>query len=148
MKPRLLVWLCVISLGGSVLSLAASIVFLLKTVKQRQVLHTRMVIIDDDQGVARAMLTTLPDGAPQLTLFDQSGIARAEFALTPLGFPGLSLLSKDGRSVLTVTTRTPGENAEITLADPKGERRWQVRIRPDGYAELKQYDPIPATKPE
>jgi len=137
----MLVVLCLVALVGSVLSLAASIGVLLHAVKQRQILSTRMLIIDDQQGVTRAQLTTLPDGAPHLTLLDQAGVIRAELALTPLGFPGLALLSKEGRSVLTISTRMPGEHPEITLSDLKGQRRWQVRVNPDGTAELKQYDP-------
>lgn len=97
-----------------------------------RVVRADMLIIEDQAGDSRIMLTTLGTGAPQVTLSDAAGKVRAELALTPLGFPGLSLMSKEGRTVVRVSTHTLGEQPEISIFDAEGRHRWRVFLDPDG----------------
>lgn len=97
-----------------------------------RVVRADALIIEDEAGASRMILTTIGTGAPQVTLSDAAGNVRAELALTPLGLPGLSLMSKEGRTVVRVSTHMAGEQPDISLFDVEGRQRWRVYLDSDG----------------
>lgn len=105
-----------------------------------RVVRADVLIIEDQAGGSRIMLTTLGDGAPQVTLSDKAGTVRAELALSPTGSPGLSLMSKQAKTVVRVSTHTTGEQPEITLFDADGQHRWRVYLDANGTPNVLKAD--------
>jgi len=122
----------IVAFVALVLSVVQFVPMAIQMVTGVRVVRADMLIIEDQAGASRMMLTTLGTGAPQVTLTDAAGKVRAELALTPLGLPGLSLMSKEGKTVVRVSTHTPGEQPEISIFDAQGRHRWRVLLDADG----------------
>jgi hypothetical protein len=129
---RRLFWLMVVATIALVLSVVQFVPTAIQMVTGVRVIRADMLIIEDRAGDSRIMLTTLGSGAPQMTLSDAAGNVRAELALTPLGLPGLSLMSKEGKTVVRVSTHMPGEQPDISIFDAEGRHRWRVYLDADG----------------
>ena len=139
MKRRqylLLVALTVIAglIGGAVSSwiLMAKTAGVQETQKHEKVVTAEEFRVIDEEGKTRAMLAMLPDGSPNLVLFDNDLTPRVQIAVSAIGAPGILCFDKSGyKGAIASIGLLYGDTPSIGLIDSDGNNRIQLSIDPD-----------------
>ena len=113
----------------------------------RSVVRTERLEIVDGSGNTKAIMTTIEDGRPSLTLVDSSGVFRAWLFLGNDDVPNLILVD-GGRMVLMDqngeirSTRRLDQNGDpmLTFRDASGAIRSMSRLDEDGSPIVELYD--------
>jgi len=96
--------------------------------------------LDTELPIARAVLTTQPDGNPRLLIQDANGNPRFSVCLSEENGTTLALLDSQGRKRLLLS-ETGSAGPTLTLSDARGKTRTCLGIRSDGNPFLLLSDP-------
>jgi len=113
---------------GAVAVAVAAAVFLVGQGKDKELpdLEVRSLTVKDEDGRTRAMLATLSDGLPYLSLSDKDGRPRAVLTTLLNGSPVLSLCDKDGKRRALLALRSVDGSPRLHLFDAKGKVIWKA----------------------
>ncbi len=100
--------------------------------------RTKRLVVIDDKGKSRAILTLVSNGSPVLGLWDDKNKSRMSLTLGPDGSPALALRDDNGtdRAGLTVL---PSGNPALSLSDDNGNTRVFLSLS-DGSPRLRLAD--------
>jgi hypothetical protein len=108
---------------------------------------TKQLELVDNNGVSRALLTTVSGGRPSLTLLDSNGQNRALLFLSDDGSPNLVLVDNgrfvimDAAGQVRSAQRVDASGSPIlTLHDSNGQTRTLLRLNPTGDAVQEIHD--------
>jgi len=85
-------------------------------------LEARQIVLKDEQGVNRAMLRIMDDGAASLMINDRNGVGRLRLSVLDNGAPGVALTDGRGRA-RAVLGFLPDQGGTLAFADEQGNTR-------------------------
>jgi hypothetical protein len=99
-------------------------------------IQTQELYLSDAKGNLRAMLSTNPDGMPDLRFFDQEGFTRIDIFLSSDGQPMVNVNSKHGKCKIAMGVAESGE-AFIAYLNDKQLPVWELELRVDSKGKVK-----------
>jgi len=103
------------------------------------VIRAKKVVITNNSGDARAVLTSTEDGGVGLILLDETGKQRAEFVHTVSQESAVKFRAADGTPRVQIHAEDNGVNS-ITLHDRQGALRIGLWAKPDDSAYVTVHD--------